>query len=448
MPKAILEKLPKKAQSIYESAYADGLKRFDGDESRAARYAIGAVKQAGFRKNEETGQWQKMSEFCIIFGEPIVGGEWIEAACTGTFADMNGNVVSITEEDFDEWVQAFEEGKRGQDLPITFDHPKTGGVAAGWVRGLKKGPVREIMGKSRQTFLMKPEWTPQGQKSIDSKDYQYFSLEILPEGILRGGSLVNFPAVKGLHTVAQPVQFAEYYLSEFLAEKQEEEKKVVGQTIKCPECGKNIPEGSENCPLCGAKIEEEVVEEKMSDELKEKLAEFEKLRVRLTELESEKTSLSEQVSELKGAQSDLATLSETVTVQAKSLEEQEQQITSLIELNNALRLHEKVIDFMKLGEDSKIITPAYEEKIIDLLIHLPSTEKEDEVLELLGALAKGDAVVELGERGSGAIPGLLSKSDEGQVALAEKALKLAKEEEISYREALLRMSAAEAGREV
>ena len=98
MPQSMLNKLPADAKKIYEDAYQSGIDK-GWDESKAAMYAIGAVKQAGFRKNEKTGMWVKMAEpISILFGEPVTDGEWVEASCTGDYIDKNGRPVSITDD--------------------------------------------------------------------------------------------------------------------------------------------------------------------------------------------------------------------------------------------------------------------------------------------------------------------------------------------------------------
>ena len=436
MPKAILEKLPASARKIYEDAWADA-KEKGWDEGRCAAYAIGAVKQAGFRKNETTGRWTKMAEpMFAVFGEPVNDGEWLEIACTGTVVDMNGRPVSISESDLERWVQAFEEDERGQEIPITFDHPKSGGKAAGWMRGLMKGPKREIRGAQRTTLLMKPEWTPDGKQSVDHKDYRYFSVEILPENLLRAVSLVNFPAVKGMRPATEPAVLGEmYYLKEFyMAEK-------LG---KCAECGAPLPEGAKACPNCGAEIEQtEPEKEKQNMAEKEtkgavSLEEFNALQAKFESITDERKKLEDQIKALQEAGQQDEEKSKKL---AEMVEAQSGRIQELVEINNMLRLHEKAVDFMALSETTKI-APAYEEPLIKLLLLAEDYEQEDEILEFLGALVKKDALVEFGERGTGSVPEPTGP-DADRSKLAEKAFALAKEENITYPEALRRLSLKE-----
>lgn len=449
MPQALVSKLPEKAKEIYESAYSSA-KSEGKDEETAAKIAMGAVKNAGFAKNEETGMWTKASEedeFTVdlseevftgmVFGEELSTKDmWVEAACTGTVTDMHGKMVTISEQDIDQWVKAYQENVRGQELPITFDHPRTGGVAAGWFRGLRKGPKRIIRGKPRDTLLMKPEWTPRGRRSVDDKDYQYLSVEILPGNHLRGASLVNYPAVKGLYTVGESVSpFAEFYLSEMLLQEKsmaDENKKEAPGATKCVKCGLPVPEGSKACPGCGAPVatEEKKEKPKVSEDQKDFVSteDFKALAERLSVIEEARTSLAEENETLKTQLSHLSEQNEA----------QSEKITGLVDLNNMLRLHEKVVVFMQLGEhERKAIAPAYEEKIIEIMLAAPG--KEAEILSLLEAIAAGNALVEFGERGTSASPEPLGTEDESRSKMHEKVLKMSENEDITYKEAFTKL---------
>lgn len=419
--------LPEAAKKIYEAAYQDALTKYEGNEERASKIAWGAVKNAGYRKDADTGMWHKMLEpMSVVFGEEIQTiEEWVEVAATGDVVDMNGKAVSIVESDFDQWVEAYESGKRGQDLPITYDHPKQGGEAAGWFRGLRKGEPREILGQTRVPLLLKPEWTPKGRRSINDGDYRYFSLEITPENILRGGSLVNFPAIKGLKRLDQPISLG-FYLREFIS--------MAEKTVKCPACGAPVPEGADTCPACGAKITEE--EERTMTETNEKLTSLsEQLDATKVEFEAAKTEL-EQLRETVKLQEGLKS---TMDAQETKLAEQEKQINGLLELNNMLRLHEQVSEFLQLSEhEDKIISPAYEEAIIGLMLQLDGPESEKELLALIEAMAVGDAVVPLGERGTDRVPASLEEgSKDDGLKLHKAAMALSEERNIKYREALI-----------
>jgi len=429
MPKALLDKLPKAAQDIYEKVWAET----DGDDATKAKAAIGAVKNAGYRKGK-SGKWVKMAESMDVFFGAILGeGEWIEVACTGTVTDMNGHQVTIDDSDIDFWERAFSDNLRNQEIPITIDHPKQGGVAAGWVRGFKKGPRRTIRGEDRTTFLMKPEWTPTGEKIIGGKEYQYTSLEIQPDNVVRAVSLVNFPAIKGLNTVTQPVQLSEEFLSNHWVLLEE------GKMEKCPKCGADVPEDAKTCPECGYNLESsEKEEKKMSEKQVLTLAEAQELRAEIKRLSEERDQMKEQQDDISKKLG--AAEGELQKLQSQNVELSEQ-TNRLVELNNMMRLHEKVTDFMSLSEDpSKAIAPAYEEKIIGFMLNLSSPEEEQEFLELLGALATDDAYVLLGELGSSETPESFAEGSSIRDQMHKEAVKLSEKEQIPYKDALRRVS--------
>lgn len=425
MPKGMLDKLPAKAREIYEKVFNAAVEE-GKDEATAAKIATGAIKQAGFRKNETTGRWVQMTEsICISFGESPGIEEWLEVACTGSTVDKHGRKVSIDDGDLQQWIKAFDENARGQDIPITTDHPKSGGIAAGWVRGLKTGPQREILGKIRTPLLMQPEWTPSGKKSVTNKDYQYFSVEILPENYLRAISLVNFPALKGMKTATQPLGET-FFLQEFLE---------MAELTKCAECGIPVPDGSKACPGCG----QELKETEMSEENTLSLEEFETLRTQVSEAQATLTELQTARDEIKIAH---ATTLSQVKALSETNEQQATQIHELVDLNNMMRLHEKVTDFSRLEGSKKQIAPAYIKPILDIVVLMESTEQEQSFLDLLGAIAKGEALVELGERGSDAGPApLLEGEDPTNDRAHKKVLKYMSENNISdYKIALMEVS--------
>lgn len=173
----------------------------------------------------------------------------------------------------------------------------------------------------------------------------------------------------------------------------------------------------------------------------------------MTETNEKLTSLSEQLDatkvEFEAAKTELEQLRETVKLQEglkstmdaqeTKLAEQEKQINGLLELNNMLRLHEQVSEFLQLSEhEDKIISPAYEEAIIGLMLQLDGPESEKELLALIEAMAVGDAVVPLGERGTDRVPASLEEgSKDDGLKLHKAAMALSEERNIKYREALI-----------
>jgi cation transport regulator ChaB len=84
MPKAMLDKLPEKAKDIYEAAWKKA--KDDGrDDETAAKIAMGAVKRAGYAKDEDTGQWSKAQYHTIEM--------WITKAVKGRDGVMRWNAT-------------------------------------------------------------------------------------------------------------------------------------------------------------------------------------------------------------------------------------------------------------------------------------------------------------------------------------------------------------------
>jgi cation transport regulator ChaB len=127
----------------------------------------------------------------------VSGASPVEFLRTGTFTDMHGSEVVVTEADLDTFVANFESGTAGQDVPVDVDHKR--GEAYGWVRRVYRNGMR---------LLAQVEWNELGRKLVGEKVYRYLSASIDQERkTLRSISLVNFPAVKGL----KPVELAEHY---------------------------------------------------------------------------------------------------------------------------------------------------------------------------------------------------------------------------------------------
>jgi len=130
----------------------------------------------------------------IVFAE-FTEGQPVEFLRTGTFIDMHGQEVEITDEVLDALVANFEAGAAGQDVPIDVDHWK--GEAAGWVTKIWRDGDR---------LLANVDWNEVGERMVGEKLYRYLSATFdTVNRVLRSISLVNFPAVKGL----RPVELSE-----------------------------------------------------------------------------------------------------------------------------------------------------------------------------------------------------------------------------------------------
>jgi cation transport regulator ChaB len=137
-PAALLAKLPKEAREIYERVYEDSLKRYKGDEGKAAAVAIEAVKNAGYKKDEETGKWVKRkmeladAYFTKASKDPETG-EMRWAATVSKFdEDDEGDIV--TPEFFQSAIASVKSGLRPSPV-LCVSHVDKGAPSDGWVAG-------------------------------------------------------------------------------------------------------------------------------------------------------------------------------------------------------------------------------------------------------------------------------------------------------------------------
>ena len=115
MPKALVDKLPARAREIYEEAYENALE--DGDEEKAARVAITAVKNAGYKKDEESDEWTKMEAISMHFTKASLDAETGEMRWAAT-------------------VSKFEEDDQGDEVTAEFYKNAIGAVE----RGVRPAP--------------------------------------------------------------------------------------------------------------------------------------------------------------------------------------------------------------------------------------------------------------------------------------------------------------------
>jgi phage I-like protein len=120
------------------------------------------------------------------------GTSTVQFLRTGTFYDMFGREVTITDAMLDNFARNFTDGAAGQDVPIDIGHQFA--EAAGWVKDVRN---------AGELAVADVEWNELGKNLISGKVYKYLSAAVdVSACILRAISLVNFPAVKGLKPVA------------------------------------------------------------------------------------------------------------------------------------------------------------------------------------------------------------------------------------------------------
>lgn len=116
----------------------------------------------------------------------------VEFLRTGTFTDMRGRRVEVTDKMLDALVANFDSGAAQQDVPIDILHQQA--EAAGWVQRIWRDGDR-LFGAI--------DWNELGRNLVGARIYRYLSATLdLGNMVLRAISLCNFPAVKGLSPVA------------------------------------------------------------------------------------------------------------------------------------------------------------------------------------------------------------------------------------------------------
>lgn len=120
----------------------------------------------------------------------------VEIMRVGAFTSHSGKEVEVTSDDLDLYVQNFEAGAAGQDVPIDVQHRRD--EAAGWLKRVWREGDR---------LLGQVDWNEMGKRLVGEQIYRYLSATIhLKNKFIHSISLVNFPAIKGL----RPVELSAY----------------------------------------------------------------------------------------------------------------------------------------------------------------------------------------------------------------------------------------------
>lgn len=193
LPDSIKNSLPADAQDIWRNAFNSGIKQFPGNEEKANKIAWGAVKNAGWEK-DESDNWKKMNSEL----------KDIEIFSTGIHKG-----IKFVEKDLDEIVRNFYELKEfiKPVLKIAHKnkmHKEDGQPSLGWGNELKR-----IGSKLIASFTDVPEIV---KKAIDKKLYKRVSSEIYDslniggkkyKRVLSGVGILgaDIPAVKNLKDI-------------------------------------------------------------------------------------------------------------------------------------------------------------------------------------------------------------------------------------------------------
>lgn len=134
---------------------------------------------------------------------------WIMAMPLGKYNHPTYGKIDITPDRVQRFAANVNNGVRGIDLDIDYDHKEYGGEAAGW--------VRQAEPRNDGLWIL-VEWTTKAYEAIKSKAYRYFSPEFDDtwthpssgekfKDVLFGGGITNRPFLKGI----QPLNLSEDY---------------------------------------------------------------------------------------------------------------------------------------------------------------------------------------------------------------------------------------------
>jgi phage I-like protein len=128
---------------------------------------------------------------------------WLHTMNFGTYQHPKWGSIEFNAERLQRFAQNVKNKVRGIDLDIDYDHkedPAKGKMAAGWIKDA------EVRGNG---LWIAVEWTPEGWKSVQDKEYRYLSPEYQDEwkhngtgethrDVLFGAALTNRPFLKDL----------------------------------------------------------------------------------------------------------------------------------------------------------------------------------------------------------------------------------------------------------
>ena len=143
---------------------------------------------------------------------------WIQAMPLGNYKHPVYGDIDITPERVMRFATNVNNGVRGQELDIDYDHKEKTNEAAGWV---KQAEARlNDPDPKRNGLWILVEWVKEAKEKILSKAYRYFSPEFDDEwthpvsgetytDVLFGGGITNRPFLKGILPLNLSEKFAE-----------------------------------------------------------------------------------------------------------------------------------------------------------------------------------------------------------------------------------------------
>lgn len=294
--------------------------------------------------------------------------KWVHALPVGSWKHPLYGTVDHSYRDIQKFADNINEGIRGIDPYVNYDHREKGGEAAGWI---KQAEARD---NGLWVFV---EWTEEAARKLDNKEYRYWSTEFTPkwenphteeihENVVVGGALTNVPFLKNL----VPVN-----LSELHTEKDEvmDREKLIG-----------LLELSEDAT--DEQIEQAIKDKTkggdgVSLDLSKLKVEQDGKTVKVTHPDVEEGEFTFEVEPVKEKKEEddeeLAQLAESNPAVAKLMEQQEESQKAIQRLETANRLSEVEVKLDELGGSDKGLPPVVKDKLKSVLARLPVKLNED-----------------------------------------------------------------------
>jgi phage I-like protein len=181
---------------------------------------------------------------------------WIQAFPYGEWSHPQYGKIKMDASRAATMAAGINQGVRGQDLPINYDHGEQRKDAAGWIQ---RADVRP------DGLWLNIEWTREAFDKIKNKAYRYFSPEYANkwkhpasgqvfQDVFFGGALTNMPHLKGI----LPLN-----LSEYASDEENDDKKTAVRSFM-----------EIYAPIYGIKFDESTTDESLKNDIARKLGEL------------------------------------------------------------------------------------------------------------------------------------------------------------------------------
>ncbi len=311
------------------------------------------------------GHWVDLSTYQFDDGEDTT--VWLQMMPHGEFSHPTHGKIVISPERVSNFVRNFDDGFRGQDLDVDYEHKERTGKAAGW--------IKKVEARSDGLWGL-VDFAKSAYGEIREGSWRYFSPEFAPKwknptneeerkDVLFGGALTNRPFLKGI----LPIN-----LSELVTEASVSDPDEGGSSV-------NREQLEKLARKLGVDFEEDTQDQDLLDKV-------------VAAGEAEEAPTPEPVAE------DDSPVEEPVPEPVAAVEPDAELVKAnerIAKLEATIRLQEVDASLQKLSEGDRVIAPKHKDKAREIITALPS-EQGDQVIALLSEVVQ-DGVVSLSEEG-------------------------------------------------